>query len=247
MKKLFLAEAYKYRRTFIIWLHILLPAFMGIAFATYGLLAPTYSWQAVTKAYFEVLGIGFPLIISIICQKSIELDKEAGNFQALLTSKKRLPLYMQKLLFLIALEILAVVIAIVSFSLLYGGLVNHLTFYLVLLFAYLLSTIFLYCLHIDLAFIFGNGLTIIVGIFDSLIAALFLTGLGDFVWKFVPCSWSSRLIGLIMAHLGIIKSVGPVIERELLNWILLLFIMTILIVVASLIWFNHWEGRSGND
>ena len=163
-----------------------------------------------------------------------------------MTSKKRLPLYFQKLLFLLLLEIIALFIAITSFSFFYGGVKNHLTFYLVILFTYCLSTIFLYCLHIDLAFIFGNGVTIIVGLFESLIAALFLTGLGDFVWKYVPCSWPSRLISLIMVGLKLTKSNGSV-EMELLSWIILLLTMTILIMMASLVWFNKWEGRFSNN
>lgn len=50
------------------------------------------------------------------------------------------------------------------------------------------STVILYLLHLVIAFLFDSGATIGLGIFEVLVSALLLTGLGDNIWQFVPAA-----------------------------------------------------------
>ena len=51
----------------------------------------------------------------------------------------------------------------------------------------------LYLWQLILAFQFGKGVSIGAGIISGLISALMLTGLGDYVWKYVFVCWTGRV------------------------------------------------------
>ena len=65
-------------------------------------------------------------------------------------------------------------------------------FYIKIVLIIFLSQIFLYIFHLWLSIRFGSGASIGIGIFESLIAGLFITGLGDGIWQYVPCSFAVR-------------------------------------------------------
>ena len=55
------------------------------------------------------------------------------------------------------------------------------------------SSVPLYLWQLILAFQFGKGVSIGAGIISGLISALMLTGLGDYVWKYVFVCWTGRV------------------------------------------------------
>jgi len=65
----------------------------------------------------------------------------------------------------------------------------------------IVSTVILYLLHLVIAFLFDSGATIGLGIFEVLVSALLLTGLGDSIWQFVPAAWPARLMGTLFEML----------------------------------------------
>ncbi|MFZ2264173.1 MAG: hypothetical protein WAV63_10880, partial [Trichococcus flocculiformis] len=102
------------------------------------------------------------------------------------------------------------------------------------------SNIFLYILHLFLSFRFSKSVSIGVGIAESLVAALFLTGMGDGRWPFLPSSWSIRFIGsLLMKY----QNTGSILlDQDLKLGIIISIVLTFLSFTIMLVWFKNWEG-----
>lgn len=245
MIQLLWAEFLKYKRTFVPWIHVLLPAGVAVLTAVFGWLTPAYSWASITSGYLQVLGLAFPLVIAIICSKVVELEAEAGCFQPVLASSQRKILYFVKFVSLILMEIVAVFLALSVFGLLYPSDANifYLAFYGYAGLLLMGSTVVLYLLHLVLAFLFGSGATIGLGIFEVLISALLLTGLGDGIWQFIPCAWPARLMGTWFSMLQY-PDKNPIFAQQLLLWLEVAFPVTLLGLFLSLLWFDRWQGRS---
>ncbi|EFQ57855.1 lantibiotic immunity ABC transporter MutG family permease subunit [Streptococcus downei] len=245
MVKLIWAEFLKYNRTFLPWIHVLLPAGIAVLTAVFGFVTPAYSWGSITSAYLQVLGVAFPLVIAIICSKAVELEAEAGHFQTVLASSQRKILYFVKFVSLIVMEIVAICLALVIFGLLYRSNtdVPYLAFYGYAGLFLLASTVILYLLHMLIAFLFGSGATIGLGIFEVLVSALLLTGLGDGIWQFVPAAWPARLMEDLFYMLQY-PDQNPMFVQQLLLWLEVAFPTTLLGLFLSLLWFDRWQGRS---
>ena len=173
------------------------------------------------------------------------MEAEAGHFQIVLASSQRKILYFVKFVSLIVMEIVAICLALAIFGLLYrsDADVPYLAFYAYVGLFLLASTVILYLLHLFIAFLFGSGATIGLGIFEVLVSALLLTGLGDGIWQFVPCAWPARLMETWFNMLQY-PDQNPIFTQQLLLWLEVAFPMTLLGLFLSLLWFDRWQGRS---
>src|SRR5699024_9966423 len=102
---------------------------------------------------------------------------------------------------LIILGVLATVLSVIGFYIGFSFIDNSffpITVYLLVALILIGSNIFEYILHFFLSFRFSNNISIGIGILESLISALFLTGMGDGRWPFFPSSWSSRFISSLL-------------------------------------------------
>ncbi|WP_165329125.1 lantibiotic immunity ABC transporter MutG family permease subunit [Streptococcus tangpeifui] len=248
MVKLIWAEFLKYNHTFLPWIHVLLPTGIAVLTAVFGVVTPAYSWANITSGYLQMLGIAFPLVIAVICSKAVELEAEAGHFQTVLASSQRKILYFVKFVSLIVMELVAICLALVIFGLLYrsNADVPYLAFYGYVGLFLLTSTVILYLLHLLIAFLFGSGATIGLGIFEVLVSALLLTGLGDGIWQFVPCAWPARLM-VTWFNMLQYPDKNPVFAQQLLLWLEVAFPMTLLGLFLSLLWFDRWQGRNDGE
>ena len=75
---------------------------------------------------------------------------------------------------------------------------------------------------------------------ESLIAALFLTGMGDGRWPFFPSSWSTRFISSLLIKY---KDINDYADPLLNHGIFISVIVTIISFIVILIWFTRWEGE----
>lgn len=248
MVKLIWAEFLKYNHTFLPWIHVLLPTGIAVLTAVFGVVTPAYSWANITSGYLQMLGIAFPLVIAVICSKAVELEAEAGHFQTVLASSQRKILYFVKFVSLIVMELVAICLALVIFGLLYrsNADVPYLAFYGYVGLFLLTSTVILYLLHLLIAFLFGSGATIGLGIFEVLVSALLLTGLGDGIWQFVPCAWPARLM-VTWFNMLQYPDQNPIFAQQLLLWLEVAFPMTLLGLFLSLLWFDRWQGRNDGE
>lgn len=239
--------------------HIAIPVAIAAAFLTYYAYAP---WDGYTKVvtYYYVLGAGFPTLIGLFCAMSAEQELSAGTFQNMLSVSKRPIAFFSKLLLLILLGTGAVLLASALFgagySLFLGQQYIHYSFYIGAAFILTGSNVFLYVLHLFLALRFNKGVTIGLGIVESLLSALFLTKLGDGIWIFIPVAWASRfttefLQGIctydIISPAGWAATIAAQFLMECKEAFAICAVITAGGILAFGVWACRWDGICGNE
>lgn len=238
----------KIRRSPLHWIHIVIPMMMVILFLSY------YSFSRASSpgkvgGYMEVLAIGFPLLIGIISANAVEQEALAGRFQELLMARYKLMSFFSKVYMLLLLAFGALLAAVGGFAFGFQFLLHQnmfsIVFYGKMILILFSSQIFLYLLHILCSFRFGSGASIGLGIAESLVAALMLTGLGDGIWKWIPCSWGARLCNYYMLW-NTNNSGISIFMKEFESGALICFVMTVLLFFISSFWLHYFEGRNEN-
>lgn len=256
------ADFIKTKRLRILFAHIAIPIGSAMIFLIYYAYTP---WDEYTKvtAYYQVLTAGFPTLIGLFCAMLAEQELSAGVYQNMLTAPKRTIAFFSKLLVLILLGMCAVLLASVMFGTGYffflGQRYIPYSFYIEAAFVMMSSNIFLYILHMFLALRFNKGVAIGLGIVESLLSALFLTGLGDGIWIFVPAAWACRLTTIFLLQrtstydiISLDSSVwsAGITEHFLMEWkmaLIICIVMTAGGILAFGVWASRWDGICSNE
>lgn len=243
------ADLLKTRRTPLLLIHLLAPLIGAGIFLAYYSYSP---WSSSDKvmAYLQVLGCALPTLIGLVCAMAAEQEAMAGQFQGMLALPgPKIKIYTSKLLQLLLLGFGAILLACVLFGLIFHWVLHQdglgLPFYGISAVILSGSSIFLYLLHSFLSLRYGRGLSIGTGIAGSLVAALFLTGLGDGIWPFVPFAWASRFSSLWTVYNS--GTTLPASVSGLDTGIAAGVPATILAAVLAGVWFMRWEGRSADN
>lgn len=255
------ADFMKTKRLSILIAHIAIPIGIATAFLAYYAYVP---WDGYTKVvtYYYVLGAGFPTLIGLFCAMSAEQELSAGSFQNMLSVSKRPMAFFSKLLMLMLLGASAVLLASAMFGMGYffflGQQYIYYSFYIGAAFILTGSNIFLYVLHLFLALRFNKGVTIGLGIVESLLSVLLLTRLGDSIWIFIPVAWSSRLVTIFLQRIGTYDIISPApavrtagIAEQLLTEgreaLVICAVITVVGISAFGVWAYRWDGICGNE
>jgi len=245
--RLLKADFLKIRHTPMLWIHMIVPASIAILLLIYYAFSHQIALGKVA-GLMELLGVGFPLVIGIITAMAIDQEASAGHFGEILMARGKIKCFLSKLCMLLLMALGSLLIAIGGFALGFQFILHQnqfsVSFYGQLIIVLFLSQIFLYLLHTICSLRFGTGASIGLGIAESLIAALMITGLGEGIWHWIPCSWGVRfnVYNLsLLAHSGVSQCI-----KELISGGTICFMATILLFVFSLIWFHYFEGRSEN-
>lgn len=240
------ADFLKMKGTVFFWIHIVMPL-IGIAlFLSY------YSFSKVDSiskvpGYIHVLSIAFPLLISVVCSFVVEQEALAGNFTELLSTEygKR-KAFFSKVCFLLICGFCSTILAVFGFAAGFHFLLGQnelpLSFYFEISFVLFGCQIFMYLFHLFLNFRFSKGASIGVGIMECLLAALMLTGLGDVIWKYMPCAWGIRLCSSFFAY-RLNPNLFHTLPVDIQMGVVICICSTIVAFVMSLIWFSYYEGR----
>lgn len=243
LKRLLKADIMKLKSTQMIWIHFYIPILGLIVFLSYYSFSPWDSYNKVLS-YFQAVAIVFPILISIITSMISEQEYMAGDFQHILTNSRTKSLtFVSKSLLFLLLGLWGIVVSTIGFYIGFSLIDENVfpfTIYLAITLILLGSNIFQYNLHFFLSFRLSKSISIGVGIVESLIAALFITGMGDGRWPFFPSSWGVRFISsLLMKYKGANYYLDP-----LLNYgIIIGLTVTIISFIGVLIWFTKWEGK----
>ena len=246
LKKLLKADIMKLKSTQMIWIHLYIPVLGLIIFLSYYSYTP---WNSSSKvsAYLQVLCIVFPILIGIITSMVSDQEYIAGGFQNILASSKIKCLsFISKYTLFLLLGLLSTILSVIGFYVGFSFIENDIfpfTMYLAVVGILIGSNIFEYILHFFLSLRFSKGVSIGVGIVESLISALFLTGMGDGRWVFTPCSWSIRFIGSLLIRYQNINFIDP----DLHLGIIICILGTILSFLIMLVWFTKWEGKKAEE
>ena len=110
-----------------------------------------------------------------------------------------------------------------------------------------IPNLMLYAIHIFLFLRFGKNLSVFAGICGTLLAMVFLTGLGDGIWKYVPRCMGTRASNLVILDAGA-KASNDFVSRQLYlqdfkGFPISCFVETIFILIFFFLWIQKWEGR----
>lgn len=193
-------------------------------------------------AFYQAIGAGLPVLIGIFTASVMEQEQNAGNFQNLLSLPDKFTALLSKLLMLLVLCLCSILLTAIIFGIGFGRIASSdIEIMKGCIFAALLlwgSSVPLYLWQLILAFQFGKGVSIGAGIISGLISALMLTGLGDYVWKYVFVCWTGRVPYTYLQSVLGETSVG-----EWLSFIPGCLIFTGISMVYYFWWVNHWEGN----
>ncbi|MEK5260061.1 lantibiotic immunity ABC transporter MutG family permease subunit [Paenibacillus sp. FSL L8-0663] len=240
------SDVLKLRRQPLLLVQLLVPI-LGIAiFLAYYSFTP-YSPISKIDGYLQVLAVVLPIMIGIVCSITADQELAAGNFQQLLTSPVKLLPFLSKLTLLLILGFGSVLLASGGFGAGYIYLMKEspygLKFYVLAACILFVSSVFLYILHFFISLRFGKGASIGLGIMESLLSALLLTGLGDHNWIFVPSAWAARFITIWVQYgVSSADSIPEAIQLDL--GIRYCVVGTLVIMVLLGLWICRWEGQS---
>lgn len=235
------ADLLKIKSIPITFAHLIIPIIMcGLFLAYYSFTG----WDENTKilAFFEAIGAGFPVLIGIFTASIMEQEQNAGGCQNLLTSRRKTTAFVSKVILLLGLGLFSIILTSLVFGIGFCKILGYnavsvTTFIMVALVTWC-SSIPLYIWQMFLAFQFGKGISIGVGIVSGLASALMLTNLGTFVWKYIPFSWTGRIpYTFLRTVLGCTEG-----RNDLIEIIPIFLLVTVVSVVCYLLWAFHWEG-----
>lgn len=234
------ADLWKMKGTSVILAHLLIPVITCVVFLTYYFFSP---WNESMKviAFYQVIGAGLPVLVGIFTASVMEQEQNAGDFQNLLSSPNKRIAFLSKLLMLLLLCLGSILLTAMIFGIGFtrisesdiGRMKIH-------IFATLLlwgSSVPLYLWQMILAFQFGKGVSIGVGILSGLTSTLMLTGLGDYVWKYIFVCWTGRV-----PYIYLQSVLGEPDAGEWLSFLPGCFIFTGISMIYYFWWINHWEG-----
>ncbi|PFN24194.1 lantibiotic immunity ABC transporter MutG family permease subunit [Bacillus cereus] len=240
------ADFLKMKHTIFFWIHTAMPI-IGIAlFLSYYSFSKVDSMNKVS-GYIQVLSITFPLLISIVCSFVVEQEALAGNFKELLSTEYgRRKAFISKVCLLLICGLCSTILAVIGFAVGFHFLLGQnefpLALYVEISFILFGCQIFMYIWHLFLNFRFSKGASIGVGIIESLLAALMLTGLGDVIWKYTPCAWGVRLCNHFFEY-RLSPASFHILQVDAEVGAVICVCFTIVAFIVSLIWFSFYEGR----
>ncbi len=237
------------RHTAIPWLHLLLPAAGSFVFLLYFSFS-SGRYMGHIGGFIQAVGCAYPFAASLVCAKEIALEEE-NHFQILLgTTQRKETAFLAKWAVLEILGLSAVFLAVFLFGAGYHGILGReglsVSMYGKVILVLWLGSIPLYLEHLFLNLRFSKTVSMGLGLIQSLAAALFLTGLGEGRWQFVPCTWPARGGNLVLIDFWE-KGAGTYIKDEIQKSFFMGILLTAILCVIILGWFYFYEGRQSNE
>ncbi|MEJ8785229.1 lantibiotic immunity ABC transporter MutG family permease subunit [Peptoniphilus sp. HCN-40583] len=245
MGRVLKAELYKIKHTWILWIHGILPVLYALAFyaACQFTGIKNFMPDETIQNYFTLLGAAVPIVVGVLISKVADMESGAGHFQLLLSAPSRTRAYLGKAGALFLGFIWATSVAVGVF----GGLFGHQTraVWFAALLLLLAASVAVYLIHLWVALALGSVPSMGLGVAETLIALLAITGLGDKIWYFIPCTWPARLPGTYI--LASSYQNHSFLAAEMAKWGFSALPMTAVIFIGSVIWFNRWDGGQWGD
>lgn len=231
------AEQYKMKHTILPILHWFIPLIGSAVFLLY---YRSTQWESVMQlsGFVQMMGLVFPFLVSLVCSRSITLE-ESNHMQIFLGgSAGRVPSLLAKCVVLQLAGLAAVIVGIGIFAfgehVLLGNTDIPNILYIGSVTGLWLGSLVLYPIHLFLCMRFSKSVSMGIGVAQSVLSALLITGLGDGIWQFFPSSWSMRLSTYALSDLLFS-------EQVLEEGIICLLISVVVCVIISL-WF-HFRGE----
>lgn len=255
-----LSECVRLRRSPLIALHLACGLIAGIACGAYFGVAP-WDPRLGTDAFVQLVGALMPLMVAIVCGLDVDGEREASGLASLLAVPSRRIALAARVLVLWLLGVVAVAVALGSFSVMLGAFGRDgfsAGVYARAAVGMAAGSLVLYVASVWLALALGRNAAIGVGA-AGLACALFavgglahglvtgeLTAASSGVLGYVPFAWAERL-GSLLVELGMATGAGlrAVIWQLEVTSVLTLAV-TAIALIALLAWVGSFEeGRRG--
>lgn len=227
----------KLKRTPLILLHLLTPIVITFLFLYYYTSAG-YRIINDVRVFFIILQICYPIFIGISVSAFTQLEINIKGIQNTLgLVESRISIYLGKLLFMIFLSAINFIIYEICFyigvNLFLGRNVFSLNSYIGIFLIFIVSNLVIYSLHLSVAFRFGSTVTVLLGISGTILAGYFQTDIGDKIWPIIPWECGIRFL----------ENYFNFSDSPIIYGIISMIILTCIIIVLSILWFNRWEGK----
>ncbi|MGO5053887.1 lantibiotic immunity ABC transporter MutG family permease subunit [Lachnospiraceae bacterium LCP25S3_G4] len=240
------SEVIKMKHQFFYLFHVLLPVIGVVVFLTYYRIS---IWDIVSKvsSYYFAIAAAFPVGIAVMIGKSVEVEQE-NQFQRFLMYPNRWGIFFAKFLLNYFMGSLTAVIAVMLFQKCLFGTCEFL-FSVNIILTLWVTNLIIYEIHLFLTLYFGKVISILTAVCGSIIGIVMITGLGEYVWKWVPYCMAGRIMGyLALLEYGKNTNTEAMFYRkqiisafpEVLGWIVIL-------TIGISIWVYRWEGRSAQE
>lgn len=247
-----LGEFKKRKRSLFLLLHLGIPfVFPGIL-AIYLLSRDTsISADASYLIFFELIGVGTPVIISVICGMVADSENEAGHFQNILglIQNKSLSFVSQTAMMICsysAAMFLTISIYTVALKFLIGvGEVNFTLYYLIGI-IFTITSCFQYFFYQVIGYKYGIAICSVCGFGGMIIVALSLTTIGDKIWGVLPWAWANRF-GEYVIDYWEMTEISFNSDSMLVTGVYSFLIFTTGMIFLSIVWINKWPGRKTSD
>ncbi len=222
-------------------IHFCVPVIGALLFLVYYFHYGSTADSKKLKMILEITTTFFPLLISVIVGLNVALEEKASHFQTLLAVPNRHKNMLAKLTYLYGSGVFALfflfLLFVIGIHLL--GMADTVQLGMLIGAAAGMSfcNLIIYILHLFLNFKFGLGLSLFLGVFESLQCILYSNIELKGIARYIPFSWSMNWV-------------KDILSRQIFNygaekiWIAALTTGGFLL---TLLWFSHWEGRKNYE
>lgn len=227
----------KLKRTPLLLLHLLTPIVITFLFLYYYTIAG-YRIINDVRVFFIILQMCYPIFIGISVSAFTHLESNIKGIQNTLgLVESRISMYLGKLLFMLFLSAINFILYEISFyigvNLFLDSNVFSFNLYIGIFLILLLSNLFIYSLHLSVAFRFGSTVSMLLGLAGTILAGYFQTAIGDKIWPIIPWECGIRFL----------ENYFNFSNSPIISGIISMIILTSIILILSILWFNRWEGE----
>lgn len=241
------AENLKARKTGEYLTHLIAPVILAAFMFMINSLYNIEGFKEVLNL-LELIAIGIPFMIGVVVTLNVEKERQAAGFNGILFVENRLKFFIIKVLRLWILGIIAIIFSIILYSVAIMSFEN-IVFVINSILIIAITILPIYFIHFFIDMRFSRNISIFLGAIESMISALFITGMGDFIWKYFPCSWAARIFN----YYSIIKLTN--IDKTIDYWVNtnsdmnfktvgILLTIGLIILILVLFWYKNWEGKN---
>ncbi|WP_163582617.1 lantibiotic immunity ABC transporter MutG family permease subunit [Gracilibacillus saliphilus] len=247
-----LGEFKKRKRSLFLLLHFGIPLILPGTLVMYFLSRNgLISSEASYVIFYELIGVGTPVIISIICGMVADSENKAGHFQNMLgVIQSKAISFISQTTMMIFSYCVAMFLTISIYTLALKSLVGvdevNFTLYYLTGIIFVIASTFQYLFYQVIGYKYGIGICSISGFGGLIIAALSMTSIGNKIWAFLPWAWANRFSEYLRDYWKTVD-IKLVSNPTLVSGGYSLAILTGGMIIVSIVWINNWAGRKSND
>lgn len=186
------------------------------------------------RIFFDVIAVLFPVMVIISVALMLRQEEQIGNLFGILFPENRKKIIISKLFYSWGYGSTGLILGMAGVVCV--GSLQTWSILAQLLLGFLLYGMFFYIVHIFVNLKFGMGVSVSLGIFETMQGMIYTNIHVKGMFRFIPSSW------ILQWEQNVLEGS---IKKNLMFWGTCLLLSLIFYVLLQR-WFQHWEGRNGN-